>query len=91
MVEEVIVETIEAPSFIIRENAVLIGVLRGDARMIMPSVVRVLYEQHIVDYAEQRIADTVVLLRGLHLLEVGLHLSWVSNSGFSAYLSPATW
>ena len=65
VIEEVVIQTVETPFGIIAEHAVLICVLCGDAGMIMPFLIRILYEENIIDDAEQCIFEKPVFVRVL--------------------------
>ena len=62
MVEEVVVEAVETPFRIVGEDAVLISVLRGDAGMVVPLLIRILDEENVIDNAEQGVFQLVVFL-----------------------------
>ncbi len=56
VVEEVVVEAVEAPAFIVVERAVYICVLCRDSRVVLAFFNGVFDEEHIVDKAEQAVA-----------------------------------
>ena len=69
-VEEVVVQAVEAVFLVVVERAVGVGELCRDARVVFALLVRIFDEEHLVDKAQQTVADAVVLF-GLLLVVLG--------------------
>ena len=70
MIEEVVVEAVEAPAFVVAQAAVLMGELGCDAGVVFAFLVGVFNEEDVVDEAEQTLADAVVLVSVFESAEV---------------------
>ena len=67
VIEEVVVETVEAPALIIIEASVGVGELCRDAWMEFSAFLFVFDEQDLVDKYEKRVSYLVILFVGRNL------------------------
>ena len=62
VIEEISVKTVEVPFGIVRQHSELIGILGSDAGMIVPFLIGILDEKHIVDDSKQCVHYPRILL-----------------------------
>ena len=56
MIEEIVVEAVERPAFVVVEVTVYLGELGGDARMLIAYFHRVFNEEYLIDQTLQGVA-----------------------------------
>ena len=82
VIEEISVKTVEVPFGIVRQHSELIGILGGDARMIVSFLIGIFNEKYIVDDPKQCVHYPRILLIARTSSELTLNFLLRVDKGF---------